>query len=108
MAVVIVTQFRVNPGKTEAFGALLQELTPVVQRHGGRTRVLQSVFAGTDSLIITFLTETDDWASHGRYLDAVQADPAFQAVVAQLLAPDPAATTISNSVIQDLPQFMGG
>jgi hypothetical protein len=107
MAVIFVTQYRVYPGKTEAFGAYLQKLLPILQRHGARTRVLSNTVAGQNTLTNTLLAETDDWASNGAYVDTVSADPDFQALLEGVLGPDAVATVFSNSIVQDLPIFLG-
>jgi hypothetical protein len=37
----------------------------------------------------------------------VSADPDFQALLDAVLGPDAVATVISNSIVQDLPSFLG-
>jgi hypothetical protein len=104
MAVAHVTQWRASPGRTAELLELGRQAAKVNARLGARARMMQSLVAGPNSNIINYIVEFDDMAAYSKWADALATDAEFQGLIAKYLAvPNPVGTSISTSLLRDIP-----
>jgi hypothetical protein len=103
MAVLIVAQWRVNPGKMQEFLQDAGKATQLGQRHGARVRLLQALFAGPNSNLVTHVFELDDLAAAAAFIGRTEADQEFQQLYAKTLGAEAPGTLLGVSLVRDLP-----
>jgi hypothetical protein len=83
MAVVAASLMTVRPGAYEAFLEQHKKVKPALERAGARNIRLMGTIGGPGdaggALAVSF--EFDDYASYGKFMDAVLADPETMAVL---------------------------
>ena len=82
MAIVSVTRWKV--GVDQAM-PIAREGAPILKRHGATSVRVGPCHAGPDAGRFYVATTYPDWASYGRALQAMAADPQWQSIFTQAL-----------------------
>lgn len=104
MPVLGTTVWRVRPGKTEDFLANAASAKKVLERLGGRVRVINQA-VGTNAPSMIFIVESPDWKAYGDLQAKMQADSEWQDFFAQAIAnnANPSADLIATGLSTDVP-----
>ena len=104
MAVIMVVQSQIKPGRFEDYVALSSQMKPFITRYGGSQRLIQGIAGPAPSPYetVSWVGEFESWQAYGEFMAGAQADEEFQAIVAQFLGPDAPATVLGNSIGQDI------
>ncbi len=82
MPILRSLEARVRPGKRQQWGAMMRDVKKIVDKHGAALRVLQLQFGGNPGTVISS-TIAADWAELAKRTKALNADAAYQAVLAK-------------------------
>jgi len=102
VAVALITNWRVNPGRNQEFLGLVGEAKKIHGRLGGRVRVWQAAVAGENSGNIGYVVEHDDLVAYANFTQKLQADPEWQAFLAKAFVANPTGTLLSTSLVNEL------
>lgn len=83
MGIVVVTQVRPLPGKGAEFGAAMERGRAITDGLGVTGRRLQPIAGGVPGTT-SIVNDFDDLAAYGAYIDKRNADPDWQAFVAEI------------------------
>jgi hypothetical protein len=83
MTVVSLTALHMKPGASWAdIQKQIKKGADLNRKHGAENvTVLAGIAAGTATGTLTFLSTNADWASYGKFQDALWADPELQALI---------------------------
>ena len=102
-AVAIVATWRVRPGRLQDFMAAVARSKKIHTRLKGNVRVWNSQF-GAEPLTVGYVVEFPDWKAFGEYGAKLEADPEWQAMVAEFTANrDPVADLLHQGVGTEVP-----
>lgn len=104
MPAALVYQLRPNPGKLDSFMANLAKGSAVGARYGGKVRWFQGAVAGPNSGVVIVTTEFESLAALGAAMDKANADPDWQAVLAEGQSASPSATILGVSIMTEIPR----
>ena len=99
-AVISVTASRVRDGKLGEILALYGRLKKVVERLGAKARVVQQT-AGATPGALSFIIETDGWVAYGAFIEKLESDAEYQAVLAEARA-NPRSDIIQRTIATEL------
>jgi hypothetical protein len=104
MTVVSLTAVHAKPGATwEDIQKHLKKGNDLVRKHGAENvTALVGMAAGPATGTLTILATSADWASYGKFQDAVWADPEMQALVADPKGP---VASWDTYVLQTIPDM---
>ena len=104
MAVLQTGVWRVRPGKTQEFLANVATAKKILERLGGRVRVVSQV-VGTNAPCTIFITESADWKAYGELGAKIETDSEWQKFFAKALLDnrDPSADLIGTGLSADVP-----
>ena len=100
MAVVQVSVFRPLPGRFPEFLSRVAEGKKIIERLGGRPRLIGTQF-GARPQSVTLVAEYDDLAQFAEVTAKLQSDQAFQALTAKIQT-DPTAELLDQSLGADI------
>lgn len=104
MTVAWIGLFSVKPGRLQEFLSDVAEAKKIFDRHGAKNfRVFTAAIAGPNSNMVTAVSEYPSHEAWGKIYEALQADPAFQALFEKLMGPDSTSTFVSTSLLTELP-----
>jgi len=95
-SIFAITTSRVRDGKFDEIVALYGRLKRLVERHGGKARVIQQTYGATPTTL-SFVAETEGWAGFAALTEKLEADGEYQAVLAEARA-NPRSDIIQRSV----------
>jgi hypothetical protein len=84
--------------------ASLAKGSAVGEKYGGSVRWFQSAVAGPNSGTVVVVTEFASLAALGAGMDKANADPDWQAVIAQGQSADAPATILGVSILSEIPR----
>lgn len=104
MAVLGTTAWRVRPGKTQDFLANAASAKKILERLGGRVRVVNQA-VGTNAPAMIFIVESPDWKAYGDLQAKMQADSEWQDFFAKAIGNNtsPSADLIGTGLSTDVP-----
>jgi hypothetical protein len=104
MAVLATSLWRVRPGKTQEFLANAASAKKILERLGGRGRLVNQA-VGTNAPAMIFIVESLDWKAYGDLQAKMQTDTEWQAFLAQAISnnANPAADLIGTGLSTDVP-----
>ncbi len=104
MPVLGTSTFRVRPGMTQGFLANVTTAKKILERLGGRVRVVNRM-VGTDAPCTVVVVESVDWKAYGELQSKLQTDSEWQAFIAKAILNnrDPDADLIGTSLGADVP-----
>ena len=103
MSASIVYQLRPNPGRMQEFMANIQKASAVGEKYGGTVRWFQAQVAGPNTGAVVVTTEFADLGALGAAMEKVNADPDWQAVLADGQGATPSATVLSVAILNEIP-----
>jgi hypothetical protein len=104
MAVLATSLWRVRPGKTQDFLANAASAKKILERLGGRGRLVNQA-VGTNAPAMIFIVESLDWKAYGDLQAKMETDTEWQAFLAQAISnnANPAADLIGTGLSTDVP-----
>lgn len=104
MAVLATTAWRVRPGKTQDFLANAASARKILERLGGRGRLVNQA-VGTNAPAMIFIVESPDWKAYGDLQAKMQTDPEWQGFLAKAIGNNvnPPADLIGTGLSTDVP-----
>ena len=104
MTVVSLTAIHAKPGASwEDIQKHLKKGNDLVRKHGAENvTALVGMAAGPATGTLTILATSADWASYGKFQDAIWADPEMQALVADPKGP---VASWDTYVLQTIPDI---
>ena len=103
MAVVQLSQWRINPGRGQEFFQNVAKAKAIHERLGASVRVYQSTLARPNANTVSYVQEFADATAHGAFTDKLNADAEWQAFVQGVLGgADPSGALLSNSLATEV------
>lgn len=98
MAVALVTQFQVNPGRNLDFMALVSEAKKIHERVGAKVRVWTATIAGPNTGNVSYVIEHADMSAYAAFSDKLQADKDWQAFVVKAFNANPTSRVLGSTL----------
>jgi hypothetical protein len=104
MAVLTTTVWRMRPGKAQDFLANVASAKKILERLGGRVRVVNQA-VGTYAPAFIFIIESADWKAYGELQTKMETDSEWQAFFARAILnnANPSADLIGTGLSTDVP-----
>lgn len=103
MAVLATTIWRIHPGKMQEFLANVSAAKKIIERHGGRVRLLAQT-TGTNAPCQITVVESADWKAYGELQTRMESDSEWQAFFQKITATkEPAAEAIGTGLSVEVP-----
>jgi hypothetical protein len=103
MPVLATTIWKINPGKMQEFLANVTAAKKIIERHGGRVRLLAQR-TGTNAPCHITVIESADWKAFGELQTRLDGDSEWQAFFQKILATkEPAADAIGTGLSVEVP-----
>jgi hypothetical protein len=101
MALAQVAAWRPHPGRYEDFIKVCHEARKIQKGLGAEVRIWQSQ-VGSNAGTVLYVIQHADGAAYGKFIDKLNAEPAWQQLVASFQK-NPPAEPVESSLIQELP-----
>lgn len=98
MAVALVTQFQINPGRNLEFMSLVSEAKKVHERLGGKVRVWTASVAGPNTGNVSYVIEHANLAAYAAFTDKLLADTEWQAFVVKAFSTNPTSRVLGSTL----------
>ncbi len=104
MAILATTVWKVRPGKTQDFLANVAAAKRILERLGGRVRLVNQVVGSLAPAMIV-IVESADWKAYGEQQAKAQADSQWQEFFARVIAnnTNPSADLVATGLSTDMP-----
>ena len=103
MAIAQVFVWRPRPGRIADFMAIAKRADKIIRGLGATTRTLNQVAGGIAGGIV-YVIETANWNAYGDFGAKLQADKAWQALIAEVNSTDkPPGDLVSSAVYSEIP-----
>src|SRR5215472_11571689 len=104
MAILGTTIWKVRPGKTQDFLVNAASAKKILERLGGRVRLVNQV-VGTLAPAMIFIVESSDWKAYGDLQAKMQDDSEWQEFFGRVIANNvnPSADLIGTGLSTDVP-----
>jgi len=103
MAIAQVFVWHPRPGRIADFMAIAKKADKIIRGLGGTTRTLNQAAGGVPGGIL-YVIETANWNAFGELGTKLQADKAWQGLIAEVNSTDkPTADLLSSSVYSEIP-----
>jgi len=101
MALAQVATWRPHPGRYEDFIKVCHQARKIQQGLGAQVRIWQGQ-VGHNAGTVLYVIQHADGAGYGQFIDKLNANGAWQQLVASFQK-DPPAAAVESSLIQELP-----
>jgi hypothetical protein len=104
MAVLATTVWKVRPGKAQDFLANVSSAKKILERLGGKVRLVNQA-VGTNAPAFIVIVESADWKAYGDLQTKMQTDSDWQTFFAKAIAnnANPAADLVGTGLSSDVP-----
>ncbi len=103
MAIAQVYTWHPRPGRLADFMAIAKKVDKIIRGLGGTTRTLNQTSGGVAGGVL-YIIETANWKTFGELAAKLEADKAWQALMAEVNSTDkPTADLISSAVYSEIP-----
>jgi hypothetical protein len=104
MAILQTTMWRTRPGRVQDFMANVTTAKTILQRLGGRVRVVNQI-VGSNAPSTIVIVESNDWKAYGELQAKMQADSEWQGFFTKAIGAnrDPSADMVGTGLSVEVP-----